>query len=75
MEKEISWGCTPETGKLAAALSNLSAFPAHGECELKYTNNQHFGDEQICGRTKYLNPNCSWRRTLSCRFRNIENIE
>lgn len=41
MEKEISWGCTPETGKLAAALTNLSSFPARGECELKYTKNKH----------------------------------
>ena len=40
MDKNIEWGCTPETKILAERLSNLDAFPSQGECELKYTTNK-----------------------------------
>lgn len=41
MDKNIDWGCTPETKILADKLSSLDAFPAQGECELKYTKNKY----------------------------------
>ena len=40
MTMKIEWGCTPTTNRLRNKLSELEAFPATGECELKYTKNK-----------------------------------